>query len=421
MLRVCLALTILIGLVAPAKAAPPSPQKADPDPKSLQVPPEELSKARELVQKLGSEEFVARETAERDLAAMGRLARIALLDGVNLDPDPEIRARCRSLLPRANAEEINARLDAFMADADGKFEHDLPGWHKLRAAVRGEWKVLGWTFNARPAADKAARELFIEFIKAPGGKKLLTALGGPPGELGQSVAARKMELNQMKYPRLTGLPRRDPTVAEVAVVVFAESQVNSRSVPRSTVLTTVLTTSGIPALVQGGDDRAIAMRAVMNAWFDSRTEAVDLYSALTLATNMKNDDAAGRIAGRMMSTAGVPGYYKGQALTKLVQLKLTDQLPAIEKSFTDTTALTTMAKIVNGVQVRQTIEVRDAALAAALILTGQNPDEYGFEGFPKGGAVGCTTFSYVWAKIPEDKRKEAFEKWNAWREKNPNP
>ena len=97
---------------------------------------------------------------------------------------------------------------------------------------------------------------------------------------------------------------------------------------------------------------------------------------------------------------------------------MTDQIPAIEKAFTDTSVLTTTVKIVNGMQVRQSIEVRDAALAAAVIMTGQNPDDYGFEGFPKGG-VGTNTISYTWAKIPEDKRKEALEKWKTWREKNP--
>jgi hypothetical protein len=416
MLRTCVALVVSLGLLSTARAAEPSSAKADPDPKSLQVPAEELSKARELVQKLGSEAFLERETAERDLATMGRLARLALLDGVNLDPDPEIRARCRALLPKANAEEMSARLDAFMADTEGKYEHDLPGWHKLRATVRGEWKVLGWSFTARPEADRAARELFLEFIKAPGGKKLLTALGGPPGELGQMVAARKTELYQMKYPRVAGVAPRNPTTAEVAVVVFAESQVNSRSVPRSTVFTTVLTTSGIAGEVRGDSDRALALRAVMNAWFDSRTDPAELYSAHSLAINMQNDGAAGRLAGRLLSTPGVPGYYKGQALATIVRLKHTDQLPAIEKSFTDNTALQTMIKVVNGSQVRQTIEVRDAALAAAVIMTGQNPDDYGFEGFPKTTAG---TFSYVWAKIPDEKRKEALEKWTAWREKNP--
>ncbi|MBN9121912.1 MAG: hypothetical protein J0I06_22685 [Planctomycetes bacterium] len=417
MFRAFVAFAVLFGLLAPVTAAPPR-TKADPDPKSLRVPAEELSKARELVQKLGSEAFHERETAERDLAAMGRFARLALLDGVNLDPDPEVRARCRLLLPRANAEELSARLDAFLADTEGKFDHDLPGWHKLRAVVRGEWEILGHTFAARPTADRAARELFIEFIKTPGGKKLLTALGGPPGELGQLVAARKTELYQMKYPRGSGGTPRNPTVTEVAVVVFAESQVHSRSVPRSSPLTTVLTTSGIQGALQGGDERAAALRAVMNAWFDSRVDAPDLYSALALANNLKNDEAAGRLAGRILNTAGIQGYYKGQALMTLVRLKDADHLAAIEKSFTDSTALTTTVKIVNGMQVRQTIEVRDAALAAALVLTGQNPEDYGFDAFPKGGPPGAN-FSYAWAKIHEDKRKEAFEKWGAWRERNP--
>ena len=87
---------------------------------------------------------------------MGRLARPALLDGVNLDPDPEVRLRCSTLLPKATTEEYQARLDAFMADTEAKYEHNLPGWHKLRATVRGQWNIFGWTFTARTDADKAA-------------------------------------------------------------------------------------------------------------------------------------------------------------------------------------------------------------------------------------------------------------------------
>ena len=415
MLRTCVALTLLVGVVAPGAAAPPA---ASPDPKALAVPQEELSKARGLVQKLGSETYVEREGAERDLAAMGRLARVALLDGVNRDPDPEVRARCRTLLPKATHEEMKARLDAFVADADGKFDHDLPGWHRLRATVRGEWRLFGWTFTARPAADKAARDLFIEFMRANGGRQLLAALDGPPGVLGQMVAARKTEMYNGMYPRVPNVPARTPTAGETAVVVFAESQVNSRSVPRAVALGNVIQQSGVPGVVQGADDRAVAMRAVMSAWFDSRTDALDLYPAFTLATSMNDNAAVGRLAGRIMTTPGVQGYYKGQVLTTMVRLKMTDQLPAIERAFADTAVLTTTVKIVNGVQVRQSIEVRDAALAAALVMTGQNPDDYGFDAYPKGMGPGGN-FSYTWARIPEEKRKEAFEKWKAWRAKNP--
>jgi hypothetical protein len=157
---------------------------------------------------------------------------------------------------------------------------------------------------------------------------------------------------------------------------------------------------------------------VTTAWLDSRVDVIDLYSALTLANNMKMDEPAGRLASRMLGTAGLPAYYKGMALNTLVRLKPADALPAVEKAFADTGALTTTITVVNGMRVQQSIEVRDAALAAAVVLAGQSPRDYGFDGFPANGAIG-NTFSYTWARIPDDKRKEALDKWKAWREKNP--
>ncbi len=417
MLRPGFALVLLTALAAPAGAA----NKPNPDPKSLAIPAGELSKARDLVQRLGSDTFADREDAERDLVAMGRLARPALLDGVSRDPDPEVRARCRALLPRADAQEIAARLAAFTADVEGKYEHDLPGWHKLRAVVRGEFTLLGTTAVARPEADKAARALFVEFLAAPGGRRLMTALDGPPAELGQLIAARKTELYSARFPR-TGGVGRVPAASEVAVVAFAESQVNSRHVPRATSLGNVITTSGLTAAVQGSDDGAAALRSVMGAWLDTRADALDLYSALTVANNMKLDEPAGRLAARMLVTPGLQGYYKGLALNTLMRLKPADCLPTVEQAFTDSAALSTTIRFVNGVQVRESIEVRDAALAAALVLTGQNPRDYGFDSFPASGVIGGTPTpgpTYSWARISDDKRKEAFDKWKAWREKNP--
>jgi hypothetical protein len=155
---------------------------------------------------------------------------------------------------------------------------------------------------------------------------------------------------------------------------------------------------------------------VTAAWFDSRTEAADLYGALTLATQMDHGEAVGRLATRLLTTPGVPGAYKGQAMVTLVRLKKVDRLPALEAAFADASVLTTVLQLVDGKRVRRPIEVRDAALAAALVVTGQNPSEYGFDAFPRGAGG---TFTYAWAKIGDDKRKAAFEKWARWREKNP--
>lgn len=410
MVRFVLAAALVAPLAGTAPGAPPS----NPDPKSLEVPPEQLSKARELVQKLASDAFRERERAQEALAEMGRLARPALLDAARTDPDPEIRQRCQFLLPRATAAEMKARLDAFLADADGKYEHDLPGWNRLRAAVRGEFTLFGWTWAARPSEDKVARKLFTDFLTAPGGRDLLAALDRDRAAAGQAVASRKTELYQMRFPR-DGTPGRNPSVLEVAVVVFAESQVPAKNVPRTTALTSVMTTSGFSAAVQNDDDRGRALKAVMTAWFDSRTEGVDMYSALTLATNMNNTPAAGRLAGRLLTVPGVTGFYRGQAMSTIVRLKMTDQLPAVEKAFNDQTVISTSIRVVNGVQVRQTIEVRDAALATALLLTGQDPSDYGFETLTKNPP----TFTYSQARITEGKRDDAFKKWKEWRAKNP--
>ncbi len=408
MLRACVAFVALVGFVATASAA-------DPDPKSLVVPPEDLSKARELVQKLGSESYTDRETAERGLMEMGRAARAVLLDAVNLDADPEVRARASRLLPKANALEMKARLDTFLADTDSKYEHDLPGWNRLRGVVRGEWKIMGWTFRARTdaATDKAARELFIEFFQAPGGRVLMTAVDGPAGDLANLVSTRKQELYNMRFGRPTGGPARQATVGEVAAVMFADALSGGKGAARTNTFATVLSTSGFTQASQGTDGRAVAMRALLSAWIDTRTDPYEMYSAMTMATNAQNDAAAGRLAVRLLGAAGGPALYRGYAFTTLIRIGSKDHLPAIEKLIGDEAMVTRMA--INGKV--QTITVGDLALAAAALLTGQKLDTYHIEDRLKGSA--STVTSYNRYSIPEDKRKEAAAKWKEWREKNP--
>jgi hypothetical protein len=416
MFRASVAVTVLgLGLV-PIAAAPPAAPQVDPNPKSLEVSAEDLSKARELVQKLGSERYREREEAERALAEMGRLARAALLDAVNLDPDPEIRHRAAFLLPKANADEMQARLAVFLADTKGEYEHDLPGWHQLRAVVRGETTLFGWSHVARPHLEKAARELFIELMQTPAARPLLVALERPAAELGPLIAARKQEIYNAMYPRRSGLAPRNPTPAEMTAVLLAEACVHSRYIPRSMVITNFLTQSGIPGVIQGANDRAQAIKAVLTAWIETRSEVAEITTALTIAGNILRDpDVAGRLAIRILQTPGLTGFQKSTAIANLVQSGAKQHLPLLEKAMTDTTVVTTMVRVVNGQQIRETIEVRDVALAGAILLSGQDPVDYGFEKI--AGAAGA--FNYSRARIASDKRQAALEKWQQWREKNP--
>jgi hypothetical protein len=63
------------------------------------------------------------------------------------------------------------------------------------------------------------------------------------------------------------------------------------------------------------------------------------------------------------------------------------------------------------------VQIRDLALAAAVMLTGQEPDDYGLVEQNKGQPAARLSYSH-W-QLPEDKRKAAFDKWKAWRAKHP--
>ena len=73
---------------------------------------------RELVQHLGDPSFQVREGAQKKLASLGLAPEAALLEALK-DPDLEIRWRAGRILDRARVKAFEARLEAFIADADG--------------------------------------------------------------------------------------------------------------------------------------------------------------------------------------------------------------------------------------------------------------------------------------------------------------
>ena len=215
-----LALPLLLVFAIPAVGS-------SPDPKRLAVPPEDMLKAQDLVRQLGSDDFPTRESAHDRLAKMGRLAKPALSSALASNPDPEVRSRCRELMPKAAAADLKARLATFLADTDGKFEHDLPGWN--------EFKTVAGT-------NGSVRTLFNEMMTDPTNRALLLAVGGPPADLGVLVAARKTELYNRRYPQsgAATLARRDLPTADVATLLFAESFVESQKLPRTVATSTLL-------------------------------------------------------------------------------------------------------------------------------------------------------------------------------------
>ncbi len=385
----------LVGLAAFAGGVAAS----SPDPRDLTIPSAETAKAKSLVAKLASADFGERESAQELLAQMGRFALPALRDGLNSHPSPEVRFRCQSLLPRASAAELQARLDTFLADTDGKFDHDLPGWN--------EFSKIG-------GRSPASRSVFTHLIGEPENRELLLAIGGPKKELGELVAARKQDLYARRYQRVPNTPIRQPTVAEVMALVFAESQVATNTVPRSISISVLVAAPDVREAVLDTGDKGKIYKSLLVHWVDTRDDAASLYQAITVATNLNLKEAA-TTAAKLVNLKGATAYYRAQAALTLVKLEAREQLPTLEKLLGEEQVMITIRMGVNAEPIQ--IQLRDAGLASCLLLTGQDPEDYGFVGRYKSSGTSMRYNYSNWYVTP-DKRAAAFDKWNKWRAKN---
>ena len=379
---------------------------ASPNPKDLAIPSAEMSRARDLVNKLASEAFDEREEAQEILAKMGRLALPALADGIKGNPSPEVRFRCQSLIPKAVQEDLQARLATFIADSDGKFEHDLAGWNE---------------FNKIAGASSASRAVFVELLKDPANRAMILAIAGPANELGNLVAARKQELYQMRFPRNppaagTVAPRKEQTVPDAIALMFAESHVASKYVPRS-VATTIYNIAGLTAAVAGGGEKAATYKAVIGHWMETRDDPQTMYTAMNQAATMGLPKQGAAVAAKLVQLKGGTVVYRFYAAFALAKNGSKEHLGVLESAFQDESGLN-QNRVVNGMVQMSQLQMRDMALTAAVLLTGQNPDDFGLvEQFKNQPGM---QFMYSNWRLPDEKRKEAFEKWKAWRLKNPN-
>jgi hypothetical protein len=276
--------------------------------------------------------------------------------------------------------------------------------------------------------------VFADLLSDTDNRSILMAAGGPQGELGQVVAARRQELYSQKYPRAVVVggvvhrptERRDPTAADLATLLFAESLVPSRFVPRTSSISGLISSSAFASAAQQDDETGKVYRALAVAWLGSRQDPIDMYQAMTIARSLRLNDQAVGLAVRLLTTPGTTAAYRGQAATQLAQLGSREHIPLLEKALGDSAVMITVRRTVikDGRQEQEAhdVQVRDVALAVSVLLSKQDLDDYGFVDLFKanGGVAGvASSYSYSRHYLPDDKRDEALKKWKAWRAKNP--
>jgi hypothetical protein len=404
--RLWIVLTAM-GLASPAMAA-------SPDPKDLIVPPAEISRARELVRLLASEVYKEREQAQDDLAKMGRLARPALAEALATDPSPEIRSRALRLLPRAEAADLQARIDTFLADTDAKFQHDLPGWNLFRKEI--DTKATG--------TEKALREIYVDAIKAPANLEVLTALTFTPEAAGRAIADRRMSLFLQQNPGIygrvapgTSATPKQPTLADVAVLMLAESLVDSKHIPRNpqfgniTAAQFVQSQASMKALNSPeSTDQAKAYKQLFVKWLDSRTSPDDLNNIAWMANNFRNVKETSGLLKRIVSTDGVQPYAKAQSMIFLLQRGGVEEMDTIRGQLMNDSSLNNgKIQIAPGVLIET--QLRDIALALLLHHNKEDLRSYGFQFQPGFNIAQVANNYWGYGFKSDDDRKAAHKKF----------
>jgi HEAT repeat protein len=118
------------------------------------------------------------------------------------------------------------------------------------------------------------------------------------------------------------------------------------------------------------------------------------------------------------------GSYRGLAASNLASIGNEDHIPLLDKALADSTVAYTIRENAVGRAINERpthdVQVRDMALAAAVILSRQKLEDYGFvDNFASAGGISSTGYTYSRHYIPAEKRDAMHKKWQDWRAKNP--
>jgi hypothetical protein len=377
------ALTLLLTAGA-APAATPAP-----------LSPDDQVKARQLVRQLGDASYEARQQATQKLFKMGLPVKDLLLEG-SKNSDLEVRRRCRELLPAVLEADRLARIDAFVADKDGKREHDLPGWRRFR-------QVVGDT--------PEARKLFVEMQKSECCTFLID-VEKDPGHAGDLCYARCQQMQEKLYGRFrTGVSPADHTpvtLAEMAAVMLVASDPKVQMPNFSSYMVGNFLYQQVARNALTGN-RPTPFRKLTLAWIERQLgDDNGLQYALNMAVNLELKECLD-IAVRAAKEKKVKGQGLGAVLTTLGKMGGKEHVPLIEAQLSDTTVIGNFG-INRG---SGTTEVRDAALAMLVHMTKQSHKDYGFLFADANAGL---MFNAVFLGFSNNaERDKAHRKWKEWK------
>lgn len=372
---------LLLLLSAPAFANP-------------SLSPPEAERARRLMRQLGDANFHSREQASNELVRMGSAVEPILREGLDY-PDPEVRYRCRNLLPRAMGYDLERRLQPFLA---GKSD-DIPGWGRFKEMVGDEAKT---------------RTLFASMVRFD--TEFVTKLDKSPAALRDKVDARCRELAAMQnysYNAQTILPAE-----QLALMLFAclEPKVGLGTEPQAffnSALHSLAYRPRVKTMIKEND----ALRKLLVKYVTDGGPYATA-NGLYILANLELKEVVD-VARKVLKAPHSDSNSRGMALMALGNFGGRDALPEVLPFLDDKSTMGTV-QFGNGNTIKT--ETRDVALAALVNLSGQNLRDYDFAYLKMFG--GRVTFNKQMLSpsllgFSDDQARDgALKKWKDWYAKN---
>jgi hypothetical protein len=327
---------------------------------------------------------------------MGSAVEPILREGLSY-PDPEVRFRCRTILPLAISYDLERRLQAFLAGREDKDNPAPAGWAKFKA-------VAGDT--------PKAREFFAAMHRFD--TEFLTKLDKEPAALGQKVAVRSTQFMQAQNSDYNAVPVAEELALTLLAALEPKVRVNQEafqylsmalyslsSRPRGKYLLkdNVLMRALLAKFLVGGD--------APNPYYNFLVIAnLELKECTDFVRAYLKDSSGDRLTRSM--AIGILGKLGGRAAIPEIMPFLDDKSPMGESHFPNGTTIKT--------------QLRDVALATLVQATDQSLDDYGFPYWKMFGGrnarLNLVQSPTLLGFNDDQSRDAALKKWADWYAKN---
>ena len=358
-----------------------------------------------LVAELGHERFSKREAASDKLARIG-LPAFAALEEASRHADREVRFRAQRILSVIRKNDLERRLAAFVAGT-GKEDYELPAWDRFQ-------KGFG--------DSELSRRMFVQMQRAD--PELLSALARDPRAAVESLGRT---LQERFTASIRGVNQAAPPVSagELSAFLFVAGEDDAPvSASSLTLLLQLCWNPTVADAIRSPKDGELTRKMLGNVVRRCEGEAAG--AALRLSNDFELKEGLAP-ALKVLESNGKWNATSGQtaimALACVVKLGDASHVPTVEKQLENHNLVSTSSvRVIKNnepVTITRQMQVRDAALAALVMLTKQD-----LKGYCEDAGISRVSASPYQPFQPQiigfqsdDKRQAALSKWAAYKER----